>query len=52
MSTKRKDYQNLELAKSAIVKGRLLIRGTVEWNDREILRLNEGCKVLSWGKAK
>ena len=52
MTQKKKDYQNLELAMSAIVKGRLLIRGTAAWNDREILRLNEGCKVLSWGKAK
>ena len=47
MSSKKKDYQNLELAKSAIVKGKLLIYGTKEWEDREILRFLQGNRVIS-----
>lgn len=50
MKNKRiRDYQNKELAESAIVDGKLLIRGTREWDDREILRAMNGCKVISWG---
>ena len=48
-----RDYQNIELAKSFIKNGRPLIRGTKEWDNREIQRLNAGCKVYSpsrkWG---
>ena len=47
-----KDYRNIKLAESAIVDGKLLIRGTRAYNDRETLRCMDGCKVLSWGKIK
>ena len=47
-SRRIKPYQNKRLAESAIIKGRLVIRGTREWEDREVKRANEGCKVLSW----
>ena len=51
MSKKKiNDYQNRKLAESAVVNGNLLIRGTRAWDDREVLRLHEGCKVLSWSK--
>ena len=46
---KLNDYQNKKLAESAIINGRLILRGSREWEDREVLRANEGNKVLSWG---
>ena len=42
-------YRNPELAASAVIDGRLLIRGSAEWDNREMLRLNNGCGLISFG---
>ena len=49
---KIREYQNPELAKSAVVDGKLIIRGTRAWEDREVLRYKEGNQVLSFGRIE
>lgn len=36
-----------------VIKGtRLLIRGTVEWDKRELARAESGCRLLSFGTVR
>ena len=43
------EYKDLELAKSAIKNGKLLIRGDRPWDLREQQRKDAGCGTLSFG---
>ena len=51
MTKKQPKTYNAALAESAIMNGRLLIRGSVEWEQREYFRFAAGNKVISPGHS-